>query len=194
MRNDARSDQELVRKAKLGDQSAFRVLVERHQRKAFAVALGIVRDHDEALDICQEAFLRAYRGLDGFDGGSQFFTWLYRILHNLAIDSLRRRRPQTVSLDDAANAIPVAETSSEGNPERNLWQKELCASLDAGLEALSPVQRAVLVLREVQGLSYKEIAKSVGCSIGTVMSRLFHARRRLLQAVEARQGSLEMAA
>src|SRR5262245_42401277 len=94
-------DHQLVEQARKGDQAALRVLVEKYQRKAFAVALGIVRDRDDALDICQEAFLRAYKGLDSFDGDAQFFTWLYRIVHNLAIDHVRRRRFQTVSLDDS---------------------------------------------------------------------------------------------
>jgi RNA polymerase sigma-70 factor (ECF subfamily) len=194
MRNDARSDQQLVHDTRNGDQTAFRALVERHQRKAFAVALGIVRDHDDALDICQEAFLRVYRGLDNFDGDSRFFTWLYRILHNLAIDHLRRRRFHTISLDDDENVMPIADSSVDGDPERNLSRQRLVASLDEGLAALSPVQRAVLMLREVQGLSYKEIAQSVGCSIGTVMSRLFHARKKLLKAIEAKEGVTILAA
>ena len=185
MRNDLRSDEQLVEKARKGDQAAFRVLVEKYQGKAFSVALGIVRDHDDALDICQDAFLRAYRGLDAFDGQSQFFTWLYRIVHNLAIDLLRRRRFQTVSLDDADKAVPIADSSPDSDPERNLSRQNLCDRLNEGLAALSPVQRAVLTLREVQGLSYKEIAEAVGCSIGTVMSRLFHARKSLLKALSS---------
>lgn len=194
MRNDARSDQQLVDQARNGDHTAFRVLVEKYQRKAFAVALGIVRDHDDALDICQEAFLRAHRGFDNFDGDSQFFTWLYRILHNLAIDHLRRRRFQTVSLDDEENVIPLADNSLDGDPERNLSRQRLAADLDEGLAALSPVQRTVLILREMQGLSYKEIAEKVGCSIGTVMSRLFHARKKLLKAIEVKEGIVVVAA
>jgi RNA polymerase sigma-70 factor (ECF subfamily) len=192
MRNDTRLDQELVARARKGDESAFRLLVEKYQRKAFAVAFGIVRDHDDANDICQEAFLRAWRGLPTFDGEAQFFTWLYRILHNLAIDEVRRRRFQHVSLGDTP--LPLADGSVLGDPEGNLARRKLAARLDEGLSALSPVQRAVLMLREVEGLSYQEIADTVGCSIGTVMSRLFHARKKLLKAVEAQKGSLELAA
>jgi RNA polymerase sigma-70 factor, ECF subfamily len=194
MRNHARSDQELVGQAKKGDQAAFRVLVEKYQRRAFAVALAIVRDRDDATDICQEAFLRAWRALDSFDGDAQFYTWLYRILHNLAIDHLRRRRFQAVSLDDEENVMPLADCSLDGDPERNLARRRLVASLDEGLQSLSAVQRTVLVLREVQGLSYQEIADTVGCSIGTVMSRLFHARKNLLKAIEAKHGALELLA
>jgi len=192
MRNDTRLDQELVARAKKGDEAAFRVLVEKYQRKAFAVAFGIVRDHDDAHDVCQEAFLRAWRSLPTFDGEAQFFTWLYRILHNLAIDEVRRRRFQMVSLGETP--LPLADNSVLGDPEGNLSRRKLAANLDAGLAALSPVQRSVLMLRELEGLSYQEIADAVGCSIGTVMSRLFHARKKLLKAVEARQGSLELAA
>jgi RNA polymerase sigma-70 factor (ECF subfamily) len=191
MRDQARSDQELVGQARKGDQSAFRVLVEKYQRRAFAVVVGIVRDHDDAKDICQEGFLRAYRGLDTFEGDSQFYTWLYRILHNLAIDHLRSKRFQTVALENAAT---IVDDSLDGDPERNLSRRNLAASLEEGLSALSPVQRSVLTLREVQGLSYKEIAEAVGCSIGTVMSRLFHARKRLQKALETKHGPVALAA
>jgi RNA polymerase sigma-70 factor (ECF subfamily) len=187
---DPRLDLELVDAVRNGDPSAFRFLVEKYQRKAFAVALGIVRNRDDALDICQEAFLRAYRALPSFDGESQFFTWLYSILHNLAIDHLRGRRFHLVSLDD----VEPTDRSIDGDPERNLARQKLRASLDEGLQALSRVQRAVLMLREVHGLSYKEIAESVGCSIGTVMSRLFHARKKLLTAIEAKHGLVDLAA
>ncbi len=177
MRNDGRSDRELVGQARKGDASAFRVLVERHQRKAYAVALGIVRNHDDALDICQDAFLRAHRGLAEFEGDSQFYTWLYRIVHNLAIDQLRRRRFEAVSLDAVGSVL--ADDSQQGDPERNVSRSKLAASFDEGLAALSPAHRAVLILREVQGLSYQEIADAMSCSIGTVMSRLFHARKKM---------------
>jgi RNA polymerase sigma-70 factor (ECF subfamily) len=194
MRNDGRTDQELVDQARKGDQDAFRGLVERYQRKAFAVALGIVRDRDDANDICQEAFLRAYRGLERFDGDAQFFTWLYRILHNLSIDHIRRRSFQASSLDDADKAAPIADASPEADPSRRIDRQRLCARLDDALAQLTPVHRAVIMLREVQGLSYQEIADTVGCSIGTVMSRLFHARRKLLKAIEANEDVLELAA
>ncbi len=192
MRNDARSDQQLVEKARGGDHEAFRALVERYQRKMFAVALGIVRDRDDAFDLCQEAFLRAYRGLEHFEGDAQLFTWLYRILHNLAVDHLRRRRFQTVSLDDENNVLPIADASPEADPAQQLSRRKLCASLDEALARLTPAHRAVIILREVEGLSYKEIADVVGCSVGTVMSRLFHARKKLVKAIEAKQRPLDL--
>ena len=100
MGNDM-SDVQLVERARGGDAKAFRALVERHQRKAFAVALGLLRHREDAMDVCQEAFLRAHRSLASFDGDAQFFTWLYRIIYNLCIDQLRRRRFEQVSIDDA---------------------------------------------------------------------------------------------
>lgn len=194
MRNDARTDQQLVELARRGDHAAFRVLVEKYQRKMFAVALGIVRDRDDAFDLCQEAFLRAYRGLDRFEGDAQLFTWLYRILHNLAVDHLRRRRFQTVSIDDEDHALPIADESLDADPSRQLWCRDLCERIDDALARLTPAHREIVVLREVEGLSYKEIADAIGCSIGTVMSRLFHARKKLLKAIEAKQRPLDLAA
>jgi RNA polymerase sigma-70 factor, ECF subfamily len=182
MREKARSDQQLVNQARKGDANAFRVLVEKYQKRALAVAIGIVRDSDDAHDLCQEAFLRAYRGLDKFDGDSQFYTWFYRILSNLAIDHLRRRKFQAVSLDDPDHAPTLADDAPD--PEHMMARRKLCDRLDAALATLSPVQRAVLTLREVQGLSYQEISDVVGCSLGTVMSRLFHARKNLVKALK----------
>jgi RNA polymerase sigma-70 factor (ECF subfamily) len=185
MGNDM-SDLQLVERARGGDAVAFRALVERHQRKAFAVALGLLRHREDAMDVCQDAFLRAHRGLASFDGNAQFFTWLYRIIYNLCIDQLRRRRFEQVSIDDAdARGELEAPTTSEDDPVRRVNREELRARLDAALQELSPAHRAVLVLREVQGLSYKEIADVVGCQIGTVMSRLFHARKNLEKALRA---------
>jgi RNA polymerase sigma-70 factor (ECF subfamily) len=178
MRKPTESDRELAERTRNGDDNAFRALVEKHQQGAFAVALGIVHDRDDALDICQEAFVRAYRGMAGFDGRSQFFTWLYRIVHNLAIDHLRKRRVQTVHLGDAERNLAADECISF-NPARNLGNEQLRERLTQALEKLSPSHRSVLLMREVQGLSYKQIAEATGCAIGTVMSRLFHARRNL---------------
>ena len=178
MRNDARSDQQLVDQARKGDQNAFRVLVEKYQRKAFAVALGVVRDQDDAKDICQEAFLRAYRGLDNFDGEAQFFTWLYRIVHNLAIDHLRKQRVSMTPLEDAERTVP-AEDHVDINPIRKLANGRLRERIQAALGKLTPAHRSVLMLREIEGLSYKEIAQVAGVPIGTVMSRLARARERL---------------
>jgi len=172
---------QLVRAAQRGDQRAFRTLVERHQRKAFAVAFGILRDSDAARDACQDAFLKVHQSLPSFEGTSQFYTWLYRIVVNLCLDQLRRRRFERVELDQGR----ANDDTLDGNlphhlgsdPHASLAAKELRERLEQAFDRLSPAHRTVITLREVNELSYKEIAGVMRCSIGTVMSRLFHARR-----------------
>jgi RNA polymerase sigma-70 factor (ECF subfamily) len=177
-------DARLVAAARAGDQEAFKELVRRHQRKAYAVALGIVRDTDDARDVVQDAFLKVHEKLDTFDGDAQFFTWLYRIVANLAIDHLRRRRRPRVDFDEshpheADDETGVSPARLGFDPARALTDRELRERMLAALDELSPAHRAVLVMREVDGLSYQEMADVVGCSIGTIMSRLFHARKRM---------------
>lgn len=163
--------------------------MQRYQRRIFAVALGMVHDPDEARDVCQEAFLKVYRNLDRFEGGARFFTWLYRIVVNVAIDHLRKKRGEQVAFDDtqaqaAAEEGGVAPIRLGLDPQRALADKELRQRILKALTALSPDHRAVLILREVEGLSYQEMADELGCAIGTVMSRLFHARRKMQKMLE----------
>ncbi|HZS42383.1 MAG TPA: sigma-70 family RNA polymerase sigma factor [Polyangia bacterium] len=170
----------LVDAARRGDHAAYRTLVERHQRKAFAVAFGILRDADAARDACQDAFLKAHQSLASFEGTSQFYTWLYRVVVNLCLDQLRRRKLECVELDERraiAGDVELIAPRLSSDPDATLAAKELRLRLEHVFARLSPAHRAVLTLREVNQLSYKEIADAVGCSIGTVMSRLFHARR-----------------
>ena len=171
------SDPELIARARGGDAGAFRLLVERHQRRVVAIALGMLRNRQDALDVCQEAFLRVHCALGTFDGEAQFFTWLYRIVHNLCIDQLRRRRFEVAFDERDASLVPAPSTSAD--PARALGDRELRARFAEAMATLTPAHRAVLTLRELEGLSYQQIADVVGCSIGTVMSRLFHARRNL---------------
>jgi RNA polymerase sigma-70 factor (ECF subfamily) len=178
-------DLTLVEEARKGSHAAFRTLVERYQRRVYAMALSIVRDPDEARDVVQDAFIKAYRGLDGFQGEAAFYTWLYRIALNLCIDRARRqKRSPRVEFDEAVT--PEEEGDSGISPARigfdpaqALVDGEIRLRVSAALERLSPTHRTVLVLREIEGLSYKEIADAMGSSIGTVMSRLFHARKRM---------------
>jgi RNA polymerase sigma-70 factor (ECF subfamily) len=178
-------ERKLVDDARRGEMGAFRVLVERYQRKAYAVALGMVHDPDEARDICQDAFLRAHRNLASFEGDAQFFTWLYRIVANLCIDHLRKRRGDKVEFDDSlahpesGDDTGIAPRRTGFDPARALDDKELRARLREALARLSPTHRAVLIMREVEGLSYKDMADVMNCSIGTIMSRLFHARKKM---------------
>jgi RNA polymerase sigma-70 factor (ECF subfamily) len=177
-------DKQLVEAARQGDAAAFRELVQRHQRRAYAVALGMVHDPDDARDVCQEAFLKVHKNLATFEGEAQFFTWLYRIVANLCIDHLRKRRGMKVEFDDAlANDDPdeagISPQRTGFDPARALADKELRAQIMTALDKLSPAHRSVLVMREVDGLSYQEMADLMKCSIGTIMSRLFHARKKM---------------
>jgi RNA polymerase sigma-70 factor (ECF subfamily) len=174
----------MVERARRGDEAAYTELVRRYQRKALAVATGMLHDPDEARDVCQEAFLRAHKNLATFEGDAQFFTWLYRIIMNLCIDCIRKRRGQRVEFDeavgdDAGDPTGITPKRLGFDPQRALHDKELRRELLSALERLSPTHRAVLIMREVDGLSYQEMADTVGCSIGTVMSRLFHARKKM---------------
>lgn len=180
-------DRNLVGRAKQGDREAFATLVRRHQDRAFNLACQMVRNREDALDISQEAFARAYTSLPTFKGEASFSTWLHRIVVNLAIDSLRRKRVAgTASYDDtrAVPEEPEAEPSTRDDPAAALESKQVRALLARGIAQLPPAQQAVLVLREIEGMTYEEISQAVGCSLGTVMSRLFYARRRLQQVLK----------
>lgn len=166
-----------------------------HQRRAYAVALGVLHDPDDARDVCQEAFLKAHRNLASFEGDAQFFTWLYRIVMNLCIDQLRKRRGEKVEFDEAiASDDPnddagIAPRRLGFDPGRALDDKELRDQIREALAQLPSVHRAVLVMREIEGLSYQEMADRVGVSIGTIMSRLFHARRKMQKMLLAYRGA-----
>ena len=177
-------DRKLVEDARRGDAGAFRELVIRHQRRAYAVALGMVHDPDDARDVCQEAFLKVHKNLSTFEGEAQFFTWLYRIVMNLCIDHLRKKRGQQVEFDetqapDDPDEGGIAPHRTGFDPARALSDKELRKQIMGALDKLSPAHRAVLVMREVEGMSYQEMADEMKCSIGTIMSRLFHARKKM---------------
>ena len=183
------SDLEAVTRAAKGDHEAFRVLVERYQGRAYGLALRVMRDEEQARDVVQEAFLKAYRSLDRFEGRSSFYTWFYRVVMNLCIDA-KRRQPagRTVEWDEThaletpvgtgLDAVDPVRQQAEG-PAGDLERAELRETLQRAIEKLPDDARQTLVLREVDGLTYSEIAKLLGIPKGTVMSRLHHARRRL---------------
>lgn len=178
----------LVDRARTGDEQAFRALFERYHRRAYSLAFGVVRHRDDALDVVQEAFIKAHRHIGKFEGTSSFYTWLYRIVMNLSIDHIRRtKRTRNVEFDEA---VAQGESDSVGeesllpkvlgeNPGRSLVRKEMREQIGSALAELSDNHRAVLVMRELEGLSYEEMAQAMGCSKGTIMSRLFHARRNM---------------
>ncbi len=189
-------ESEIVARARGGDHEAFRTLVERYQGRAYRLALRVLGDEEQARDVVQEAFLKAYSALDRFEGRSRFYTWLYRLVFNLCIDAKRRDRSadqvewsEEQSLDVAPS--PGLGASDAGSPNRELERKELRELMARAIEQLPADARRTFVLREVDGLSYAEIAEALGIPKGTVMSRLHHARRRLRAAlVEAGVGDL----
>ena len=166
-------DLELTRRAQAGDTEAFGELVTKYRTKIFAMVCCIVGNEHDAWDLSQEAFLKAWRSIHRFEGRSSFYTWLYSITLNLTIDSLRRKgRSQEVELSDA---IP----SFLPGPRVNYERAEIRAQVEAALAQLSPEHRAVVVLRELEDMQYQEIAEVLNLSLGTVMSRLFYARKKL---------------
>ena len=172
--------------AQRGDRGAFKVLFERYHRRAYALAFGVVRHQEDALDVVQDAFIKAHKYLDKFEGNSSFYTWLYRIVMNLAIDHIRKhRRVRPVELDEQRLEDGGDEGDGllpkllGGNPGRALMDKEIRQRIDTALGELSENHRSVLVMRELEGLSYEEMAQAMGCSKGTIMSRLFHARKNM---------------
>ena len=186
---EAEEDRALVEQAQKGDRAAFRKLVERHQRRAFAIAIGLVRDENDARDIVQEAFLRVYRSLGRFKGGSSFFTWLYRIVPNLAIDLMRKpaRREaelcENPNISENAEAFPFLARIDGADPLDMVRRREIAERIQTALDALPSYHRAVIIMREVEGMSYQEMAEAMEVSKGTIMSRLFHARQKLQRAL-----------
>jgi RNA polymerase sigma-70 factor (ECF subfamily) len=197
---EAEEDRALIAKAQAGDTAAFRSLVERHQRRAFAIAFSLVRDEHDARELVQDAFLRVFKGLGTFQGGSSFFTWLYRIITNLSIDLMRKPgrslgsgattsgglddKIEGLSDNDAENLeYPLLSRIDGSDPVDALRRREIATRIQTALDALPPYHRSVIVMREVEGLSYDEMAHVMGVSKGTIMSRLFHARQKLQRAL-----------
>ena len=178
------SDADAVSRARNGDHDAFRVLVLRYQGRAYRLAVRLLGDPELARDAVQEAFLKAYGSLGRFEGRSGFYTWLYRLVFNLCIDLKRRdRSTRHVEWNDevASNVAPESEAIPAGGPDEESERGELRQALARAIERLPDEARRTLLLREVDGLSYSEIAKALGIPKGTVMSRLHHARRRVRQ-------------
>jgi RNA polymerase sigma-70 factor (ECF subfamily) len=180
------SDMALVERALDNDLAAFEQLVTRYQGKIIAYAARMLNDHDEAEDVAQEAFIKAYRSLESFRGAASFSTWLYRIVTNLCIDRtrMRKRRPQQAySLDEPYDkeedkgGRDIADTNFE--PSKNVEREELRQQVRLTVAEMPDKLRQVLVMCDIQGMPYEQIAKVLDCPIGTVKSRLFHARADL---------------
>jgi RNA polymerase sigma-70 factor (ECF subfamily) len=178
---DREIDQQLVERAQRGDKRAFELLVLKYQRKLGRLLSRFVRDAAEVEDVTQEAFIKAYRALPSFRGDSAFYTWLYRIGINTAknyLVALGRRAPTTTGFDnEEAEGFEDAEQLRDSNtPESELEGKEIAATVNRAMDALPADLRTAITLREIEGLSYEEIANAMNCPVGTVRSRIFRAR------------------
>ena len=184
-------DEELVARAQKGDTGAFDRLVTRHRGRIYAMIRQMVKNEADAWDLAQEAFVKAWKALPRFEAKARFSTWLYRIAHNTVYDWARRRRPEAggefndeVFGEDRIDPGSLTTPASDRQPDEALAGDELRAKIEAALDRLSPEHRQAVVLKDVHGLAYKEIAEVMGCSLGTVMSRLFYARQKLQQLLK----------
>ena len=179
----AMPDEGLVAAAQGGDMVAFEELIGRHRDKIYARAFSMMRNEDAAIDLSQEAWVKGWQRLKQFQGEASFVTWMTRIVINLCLDQLRKqKRLRADSIEQMEEELGGVERQMPvvtPNPTERLEQQELRQRIDRGMAQLSYEHRTVLILHEFEELEYKEIAKRMGCSIGTVMSRLFYARRRL---------------
>tara|TARA_B100000686_G_scaffold294035_1_gene323980 strand:+ start:238 stop:843 length:606 start_codon:yes stop_codon:yes gene_type:complete len=186
-------DIKLVERAQAGDRDAFRELVERYQRKVYGICYGMLKEQEASLDVSQEVFLKVYRYLEKFNRESSFYTWIYRITVNMCIDHIRKnRKVQRVEYDDhlshegsESEGLEHIQPSQLGiHPDKVYGRKELRQKMLEALSTLNEKHRTILIMREVDGLSYEEMAEILDISKGTVMSRLFHARRYFQDALK----------
>jgi len=177
---------DLVKQAQGGDTEAFDQLVGRYRTRVFAMIYNMVHNEQDAWDLAQDSFLKAWKSIARFRGQSSFYTWIYRIVMNVTIDSLRKKQVrgggaefddaiQLKEIDPASRTVPHADAL----PHERMEQNEIRSRIDAAIAQLSPEHRAVILMKEIEDMQYHEIAESLGCSIGTVMSRLFYARKKL---------------
>jgi RNA polymerase sigma-70 factor (ECF subfamily) len=174
---------ELISRCQQGDQDALKGIFDQYHRKVYRVAYGVVRQREEALDIVQEVFIKLFRSIKNFKGKSHFYTYLYRMTMNTAIDHTRKMKRQP-PLNREENAEMQLSDDPERRPDRIFAHKELEERVRSAMETLPSDQKAALVFREVEGLSYKEMAEAMGCSIGTVMSRLHYGRKKLQELLK----------
>jgi RNA polymerase sigma-70 factor (ECF subfamily) len=184
--SDREIDQQLVERAQRGEKQAFELLVAKYQRKLARLLTRFIRDPAEVEDVAQEAFIKAYRALPSFRGESAFYTWLYRIGINTAknyLVAMGRRAPTTTEFDseDAENFEDGEQLRDVNTPENELMSKQIAQTVNETMEALPEELRTAIVLRELDGLSYEEIATVMNCPIGTVRSRIFRARETIAE-------------
>jgi RNA polymerase sigma-70 factor (ECF subfamily) len=177
-------DLELVRRSQQGDLNSYDELIRRYQERIYATIYHMTSNHEDANDLAQETFIKAFQALKSFKGDSSFYTWVYRIGVNKTINFLKQRKNKThMSLNDidfnAENDPDMVALVSDKTPRRDANLSELQEKLNAAMQKLSPVHRLVVTLHDVQGLSHEEIGKMMDCNIGTVRSRLFYARQQM---------------
>lgn len=183
-------ESQLIEQAKGGDSSAFEQIVQLYEKKVFNIALRMSRNHDDALDISQDVFIRVYRSLPGFKEESSFSTWLFRITTNICIDHLRKkeRSQKTVSLyqqDEDGEEFELPMVDPAASPEQEYERRELIETFRRCVDELPPDQREIIVLRDINGMSYEEISQVLDCNLGTVKSRINRARNRLQNSLLA---------
>jgi RNA polymerase sigma-70 factor (ECF subfamily) len=174
----------LVESARRGDMGAYDALIRRYQERIYATVYHMTSNHEDANDLTQEAFIKAFQALKSFKGGSSFYTWIYRIAVNKTINFLKQRKNHaSMSLNDldfnAEHDPDLVALISDNTPRRNLGLSELAEKLNGAMQKLSEHHRLVVTLHDVQGLSHEEIAQIMDCNVGTVRSRLFYARQQL---------------
>jgi len=180
------SELELVKRCQAGQTDAFDELVTRYRIRVFAMIYNMVHNEQDAWDLAQESFVKAWKSIKRFRRHSSFYTWIYRIVMNVTIDWLRKKQVkgagaefddsiQLKEVDPASRTLPKADPL----PHERMQRSEIREKIDNAIKQLSPEHRAVILMKEIEGMQYHEIAETLGCSIGTVMSRLFYARKRL---------------
>ncbi|HET9418469.1 MAG TPA: sigma-70 family RNA polymerase sigma factor [Chthoniobacterales bacterium] len=180
------SELELVKRCQAGRTDAFDELVVRYRTRVFAMIYNMVHNEQDAWDLAQESFVKAWKSIKRFRRHSSFYTWIYRIVMNVTIDWLRKKQVkgtgaefddsiQLKEVDPASRTLPKADPL----PHERMQRGEIREKIDNAIKQLSPEHRAVILMKEIEGMQYHEIAETLGCSIGTVMSRLFYARKRL---------------
>jgi RNA polymerase sigma-70 factor, ECF subfamily len=179
------SDWELVQKCQAGDIASFQALVSRYHQKVYMVIVGLMRNPDDAMEVAQETFFRAYRKITSFQGQSSFYTWLYRIAVNISIDYQRRQKRSPLEFRESMDEVLEQHNEVAKDPFSDVHDRELREKLVSAINDLSPEHKAVFVLRTLEGLSYKDIGEILGCSEGTVMSRLHYARKKLQYKLSA---------
>ena len=173
------SDWELVQKCQGGDTASFQELVSRYHQKVYMVIVGLLRNPDDAMEVAQETFFRAYRKITSFQGQASFYTWLYRIAVNISIDYQRRQKRSPLEFRESMDEVLEQQKEVAKDPFSDVHDRQLREKLLSAISDLTPEHKAVIVLRTLEGLSYKDIGEILGCSEGTVMSRLHYARKKL---------------